>query len=466
MKYIKQLSFSLLLMAIATLQLQAQAYKLPKYEKFKLKNGLTVYLMEQKEVPVISVSAIMPAGAIYDGDKAGLASLTATALKHGTKNFPKIKLDEELDFVGAYINASASKEAASLSSKFAAKDKDKVLELIKEVLLEPAFDAAEFEKEKKRLLVSLEQQKESPRSVISSYFDKFLYGDHVYGNIIQGKISTVTPLTVEDVKKFYAENYLPEGSAIAIAGDFNSAEMKAKITALFSNWKKGTKPQVNLAAKPIEKPSGNRVLLVNKDDAKETTFYIGSPGISRNNTDFVSIDVVNTLFGGRFTSMLNDELRVNSGLTYGANSRFSALKNGGTFAISTFTAGKTTEAAIDTALKVLNKLHTVGIDEKSLTSAKNYVKGQFPPRYETAGQLANLMTQMFWYNFDESFINNFEKNVDGLTVDKAKEIIAKYFPKDKLQFILVGKAADIKKIAEKYGPVTEVQIKEEVKKAF
>lgn len=444
----------------------AQSYQLPPYQKFTLKNGLTVYLMEQHEVPIISVSVILPAGAIYDGEKAGLASLTATALKHGTKNFTKEKLDNELDFLGAAINTNASKESAGLSARMAAADKDKVLNLLKEVLLEPSFDATEFEKEKKRLLVSLEQQKESPRSVIGSYFDKFLFGDHVYGNIVQGKISTVTPLTTEDIKKFYASNYRPEGSAISIAGDFNTGEMKTLVTTLFSGWKKGSSPQPNLAAAGIPKPGNQRVLLVNKDDAKETTFYIGAPGIARNNPDFVAVDVINTLFGGRFTSMLNDELRVNTGLTYGANSRFSALKNGGSFIISTFTAGKTTEPAIDKALEVLGKLHKDGIDEKALTSAKNYVKGQFPPRYETAGQLAGLMTQMYWYNFDESFINNFEKNVDGLTLAKAKEIIAKYFPKDKLQLVLVGKSADIKKIAEKYGPVTEVQIKEEVKKGF
>jgi predicted Zn-dependent peptidase len=446
--------------------INAQSYKLPPYQKFKLKNGLTVYLMEQHEVPIISVSVILPAGAIYDGEKSGLASLTASALKHGTKNFTKAKLDEELDFLGASISAGASKESANLSARMAAKDNDKVLNLLKEVLLEPTFDAAEFEKEKKRLLVSLEQQKESPRSVIGSYFDKFLYGDHVYGNIVQGKISTITLLTADDVRKFYSENYSPDGAAIAVAGDFKTAEMKAAITTLFAGWQKAAKAQVNLASKPIGKPAKQQVLLVNKDDAKETTFYIGAPGISRNNPDFVAVDVINTLFGGRFTSMLNDELRVNTGLTYGANSRFSALKNGGSFVISTFTAGNTTEPAVDKALEVLNKLHKDGIDEKALTSAKNYVKGQFPPRYETAGQLAGLMTTMFWYNFDETFINNFEKNVDGLTLDKAKEIIAKYFPKDKLQFVLVGKSADIRKIAEKYGPVTEVQIKEEVKKAF
>lgn len=465
MKNIK-LSLIITSLLLITSLVNAQSYKLPAYEKFKLPNGLTVYLMEQHEVPVISISAILPAGAIYDGEKSGLASLTATALKHGTKNFSKTKLDEELDFIGASVNTYASKESAGLSAKFAAKDKDNVLAIVKDVLLDPVFDEAEFTKEKKRLLVSLEQQKESPRQVIGSYFDKFMYGDHVYGNPIQGKGSTVSLLTVDDVKNFYKENYRPDGSAISIAGDFSAKEMKAKLTALFAGWKKGTKPQVNLASKPITAPTENKVLLINKEDAKETTFYIGAPGISRNNPDFVAIDVVNTLFGGRFTSMLNDELRVNTGLTYGANSRFNTLKNGGSFVISTFTAGKTTEPAIDKAVEVLNKLHSAGIDEKGLASAKNYVKGQFPPRYETASQLSGLLTQMFWYNFDESFINNFEKNVDGLDLEKAKQIIAKYFPKDKLQFVLVGKSADIKKIAEKYGKVTEVQIKDEPKKAF
>jgi zinc protease len=451
---------ALLLLAISGF---AQGYKLPKYEKFKLPNGLTIYLAEQKEVPVISVSAIMPAGAIYDGAKTGLASLTATALKHGTKNFTRSKFDEELDFLGAYINTYASKESAGLSAKFAAKDKVKVLGMIKEVLLEPAFNTTEFEKEKKRILQQLDQQKESPRSILPAYYDKFMYGNHVYGNVIQGKKSTVSALTVNDVNNFYNENYLPEGSAIAVVGDFNTAEMKTMLTTLFASWKKGAKPQNNIAAVPVVSPTSNRVLLINKDDARETTFYIGAPGISRNNPDYIAIDVVNTLFGGRFTSMLNDELRVNTGLTYGANSRFSPLKNAGTFTISTFTATKTTEAAIDKAVEVLNNLHAKGIDENSLASAKNYVKGQFPPRFETSNQLAALLAQMFWYGFDESFINNFEKNVDGLTLPKAKEIIAKYFPKDKLQFVMVGKSADIKKIVQKYGAVTEVQIKEEIK---
>ena len=241
--------------------------------------------------------------------------------------------------------------------------------------------------------------------------------------------------------------------------------MKSKLTSLFSSWAKGATP-ANVANKPVTNLSEAKVLLVNKDDARETTFYIGGPGVSRSNPDMVAIEVVNTVLGGRFTSWLNDELRVNTGLTYGARSGFSPLKNAGTFQITTFTANKNTEAAIDKALEVYKKLHEQGIDEKTLTSAKNYVKGQFPPKYETAGQLASLLTQMYWYGFDESFINNFQKNVDELTTDKAKQIVAKYFPRNNLQFVMVGKSADIRKIVEKYGKLTEVQIKDDGLKAF
>jgi len=454
----------LCLLILVSSNLSAQGFKLPNYTTFKLPSGLTVSLMEQHDVPIISVSVILPAGAIYDYDKAGLASLTALSLKHGTKNFPKTKLDEELDFLGANVDTYATKEFAGLSSNFASKDKSKVLNIIKEIILNPVFDAAEFEKEKSRLLVSLGQQKESPKSVIGSYFDALLYGNHVYANVKNGNKSTVGKLTVNDVKDFYKTNYKPNEAAISIVGDFNANEMKATLSKLFSGWEKSAAKTDNLASKQINLPTENRVLLVNKGDAKETTFYIGSPGVSRNNPDYVAIEVVNTLFGGRFTSMLNDELRVNSGLTYGAGSRFNNLKNGGSFYISTFTASKTTEPAIDKALEVLKNLHTKGIDTTALSSAKNYVKGQFPPDYETTEQLASLLSQMFWYNFDKSFIDNFEKEVDSLDLAKANQIIAKYFPKDKLQFVLIGKSEEIKKIAEKYGKVTEVQIADDIKK--
>ena len=460
MKELKKILAFLCLLGLPLAGIHAQGYQLPKYSKFQLDNGLTIYLMEQHEVPLISVSAILPAGAIYDGSKSGLAQLTTLALKHGTENYSKTEIDETLDFLGANISVYASKEYAQLSSKFVSKDQEVLLNLIKELLRNPVFNVDEFEKEKSRTLTELERDKESPRSVIESYFEKQLFGNHVYGNSLRGTLATVEKLTVKDVTEFYASNYTPNNSAISVVGDFDSNNMKNKIVSLFSDWKKVNNTRADLASNPIVNPANGQVLLVNKEDAKETTFYIGGMGISRNNKDYIAIQVVNTLFGGRFTSMLNEELRTNSGLTYGSGSRFINYKNSGTFYISTFTAKETTEQAIDLSLQVLHRLHSIGIDEQALTSAKNYVQGQFPPRYETVGQLSNLMTEMFWYDFDESFINDFEKNVDGLTLEKSKDIVSRYFPKDKLQFVLIGKASDIKTIADKYGPVEQVDIKD------
>lgn len=454
------LVLTILVYSIAALaQEKPAAFKIPVFEKFSLPNGLTVYLMEQHEVPVISVSAIIPAGAIYDGDKSGLASLTVSGLQYGTKSYSKSMIEEELDFIGATLKTSANKESAGISSKFAAKDADIVLPILKEVLADPIFDKTEFEKERKRVLSNLDQMKLSPGNVMSSYWDKFIFGNHVYANSLSGSPATVSKLSIDDLKNFYTDNYGPQGSAIALVGDFNSKQMKSKIRALFGTWKKQTKTRTNRASENVDQMQSARVLLVNKEDARETTFMIGGLGIRRDNPDYVAVEVVNTVFGGRFTSWLNDELRVNSGLTYGARSSFNSLKNSGTFAISTFTASKTTQPAIEKALQVLDSLHTNGINEKTLTSAKNYVKGQFPPRYETSSQLAALLTQMFWYGFNESFINDFQTNVDGLTVERSREIIRKYFPKDKLQFLLVGKAEEIRNIASKYGKLTEKEIK-------
>jgi predicted Zn-dependent peptidase len=440
------------------------SFKLPPYQKVVLKNGLTVYLMEQHEVPMVYVSAVLPAGAVFDKAESGLASLTASMLLNGTKRMRKKQLEEELDFRGAEVVTYATKETAGLSAGFAAKDSEKVLELIRDVLLAPAFSPQEFEKEKKLLLAQLEQDRESPRNVIDDYFDEVVYGNHVYANWAGGRATSVAKITVADVQRFYKTYYMPNGAAIAIAGDFNTAAMQKKIADLFTPWLKGT-TAANTITNPAS-PAAARVLLVNKDDARETTFVIGGAGVPRNHPDYVAMEVVNTVFGGRFTSWLNDELRVNTGLTYGAGSGFTRLKNGGTFQISTFTASENTEAAIDKALDVLNRLHTAGIDSQTLVSAKNYVKGGFPPRYETARQLAALLTQMFWYGFDESFINTFQAAVDQLTVAKAKEVVATHFPKTNLQFVLVGKSSEIKKLAAKYGPVTEVQLKNDPPKSF
>ncbi len=462
MKNIIVCSALLLFCNYATVSAQeATKFTMPDFEKFELDNGLTIYLLEQKEVPMIHLSAIFPAGAIKDTPElSGLSGITAEALLFGTSSYTKEEIEERLDYIGARLYSGAEKETSSLQASFTNKDQDEVLNIIQEVITSPAFDTEEFEKRKARWLVELDQRKESPRSVIDDYFSSMMYANHPYRLPTTGTKASIEDIQQTDIKVFYEKYYRPDNAAIAIAGDFNSHEMKAKITSHFANWESTKAPEPQELTPPIL-PDSQRVLLVNKDDATETTFYIGAPGIRRNNEDYVGIQVINTILGGRFTSWLNDELRVNSGLTYGARSNFNAMKSGGTFVISTFTKTESTEEAIDLALKTYERLHNEGIDEATLASAKKYIQGQYPPRYETAGNLASLLTDMFYYDFDASFINNFQENVEKINQAKAGEIIEKYFPKDKLQLVLIGKASEIKAIAAKYGELIEKEIIED-----
>jgi len=451
---------TLLTILILSTIMNAQ-FKLPKYETYNLQNGLTIYLLEKRNSPLISLSFTVNAGSIKDGENFGLASFTAEALKFGTASFSKSQIDSTFNFYGSELSSDAGYDFSIVSSTVMKEYFDQLFNVFSEVILKPKFDEQEVIKRKQRWIAELEQAKESPRSIISYYFNRLIFAEGIYSNPPQGLKSTIEKITPEMIRSFYEQNYHPEHSALVIVGDFNSKEMKNKIESVFANWN----PQsdrlvydIRYQQKSFNKP---RVYLIDKSNSFETTFMIGGNGIPMSNDDKIKIEVINTILGGRFTSWLNDELRVNAGLTYGARSRFASYRFAGTFAMSSFTQTKNTEAAIDLAIKTYNRLFEKGIDEATLTSAKNYIKGQFPPNYETSNQLASFFVQKFIYGLDDSYINDFEENINSLTVSETNQIIQKYFPKENLQFTIIGNASEIERVVSKYGEVIKVSIDED-----
>src|SRR4029077_18157439 len=185
-----------------------------------------------------------------------------------------------------------------------------------------------------------------------------------------------------------------------------------KLEEVFGGWPARTVAATPIAATPPAK--GKRLLLVDKDDATQTYFALGNVGIARNDPDRVAIRVVNTIFGGRFTSELNEALRVESGYTYGGSSFFDARKAPGPFGIFSFTKNETTAPAIDLALQVLQKLHKQGVTEEQLKSAKSYIKGQFPPTIETSGQLARRIVVNEFYGLNDDEVNQLESRLDAV----------------------------------------------------
>ena len=425
--------------------------RLPPYRKVQLKNGLTVLLMEQHEVPIISFNFIVKAGSVADpAGKEGLASLTAELLRKGTKSRSADQISSELDFIGGLLVAGATPDYIAGSAEFVKKDVNRGIDLLADVMLNATFPQSEVAKMLSQRMDEIKGAKDQAQAVIGNYFNAYLYGSHPYGRPSEGDERSLGAITRDDAVKFYQTYCTPSNTILAAVGDFNSPEMERVLAEKFGAWDGKPAP---VAQAPDPAPfQGRKLLLVDKPDSTQTFYQIGNVGVARTNPDRVYIQVINTLFGGRFTSMLNSALRIESGLTYGARSTFTQRKVAGPFAISTFTPNATTGRAIDMTLDVLKRLHEKGVTEEELKSAKSYLKGQFPPSIETSDQLATLIAQLEFYGLNESDINDYYAKVDSMTMADARRVIKQYFPLDNLVFVLVGKAAEIEAVAKKYAP--------------
>lgn len=445
----------MLLFAFAAMAQQPKSpgLKLPAYKKVQLKNGMTVLLMEQHKVPLISLNYIVRAGSVADpAGKEGLASVTASMLRRGTKTRTAEQIAEQIDSMGASLSLSASLDYSSGRAEFM-KDKFPAgLEIVADVLQNPSFTEVEVKKMISQRVDGIKSAKDRAQAVIPSYYNAFLFGTHPYGRPTSGDESSLAGITRDDVVKFYSANYVPANVIVAVVGDFNTAEMEKLVSERFAGWTSTVKPAA-MTLPPTKAVTGNRLLLVDKPDSTQTFFMIGNVGVARTNPDRVQIEVVNTLFGGRFTSMINSALRIKSGLTYGARSEFEMNKVPGPFAIFSYTRNETTEKALDMTLDVVRQLHEKGFTAEELASAKAYIKGTLPPEMlETSDQLASLLTELQFYGLSDSEVNDYYAKVDAMTLADSKRIIETYFPEKSLTFALIGKASEIGPVVKKYAP--------------
>ncbi|GAC1638471.1 MAG: pitrilysin family protein [Candidatus Acidiferrum sp.] len=428
----------------------AQTLKIPPHEKIVLKNGLTLLVMEKHGVPVVSFSAIVKTGSAADrAGQDGLATITAGLLRKGTQKRTAQQFASDLDFIGGSFDASADTDYTTIFAEFLTKDLDRGLDLFADAVLHPAFPQAEVDKLLAQSIDGVKASKDEAEAVLGTYYAGYLYGTHPYGRPGGGDELTLKRIQRDAILKFYGANYVPSNTILAVAGEFNPAELKKKLEDALGTW-----PAKPAPATPIPAPSpvkGKRLLLVDKTDATQTYFEIGNVGVSATDPDRVAIRVVNTAFGGTFASILNAALRIDSGYTYGAQSYFQPQKVAGPFAIASFTKNETTVPAIDLALKVLDDLHKNGLTAAQLDTAKKYMKGQFPPRIETSGQLAARIAMNEFYGLDDNEINQLESRIDAVTLESAKQVIEKHFPKENLVFVLVGKAAEIRPAVKKYA---------------
>jgi predicted Zn-dependent peptidase len=442
----RTLNFVVLIPVLLSAQVQ-----LPDYSKKALPNGATLLLMEQREVPIISVAIALRTGSVADpAGKEGLADITNDLLRKGTQTRTADRISQELDFIGATLGTTVSFDATYIRAEFLKKDQAAGLALLGELVRSPSFPQDEVDKLLKQRVDGARARKDQAQGVIGEYFAAALFGAHPYGRPLEGDERSLKAITRQDIVRLYEQSYVGPNMIIAAAGDFSAAEMEKALTAEFGALPKKPAPKAD-APKPAGF-QGKKLLLVDKPDSTQTFFQIGALGIARGNPDRVAIDLVNTLFGGRFTSMLNDELRIKTGLTYGASASFSRRRERGPFVINSYTRNATTEKAIDLALDILKRLHEQGLTEAQLRSAKSYLKGQFGPRVETTDQLANWMADLELYGLAPGEVNDYAAKLDAVTLSDTRRIIQEYYPREHLVFVLIGKASEIEAVAKKYAP--------------
>lgn len=444
--------FSIILAASSLAAPLAAQARLPQYSKQTLPNGATVILLRKPDVPLVSVRAVFRGGA--EAEPAGLngiSSITSELMRRGTASRSNDQISLELDSLGATLSLSSNRQLSNVATEFMARTSNEALAIFEDVLMHPTFPDAEVKKVLAQAADQVRSGKDNPGFAIGRYFNGFYYpAGHPYRTSGAADESSLAKMTRAEIEAFYKRAYVGRNLILIAAGDFDPNTLGARIAKIAAALPAGTAFVPAKVQPPAYKSA--RLLLVDKPDATQTYFRIGMPGIDRTSPDRVPLLLINTLFGGRFTSMLNDELRVNSGLTYGANCQLEQDRLTGAIVINSYTRTESTVKAIDLALDVLKRLRQQGISPELLASAKAYIKGGFPTeRLETADQLADVLGELEFYGLNKGEIDDFFSRIDAVTVEQANAVARKYYSDTALQFVLIGNAGKVEPMVKKYA---------------
>lgn len=447
-----------LLLAVSNVAL-AQGVTLPEVGRIELENGVVIILLEKDEVPLIGVEAHIRGGASADPEGlGGMADLVAGMLMKGAGERDAATFAEAVGAVGGDISAVAQTESIRISAEFMARDVDLMVELLADMLRAPLLIDDEIVKLRDRSIFVLRSAKDGDmRSLLSTYGNAFLYGEHPYGNSMYGTEESLAAISPAAVRDFYANHFGGDRLVISVAGDFEASAMAGKLNAAFADW-----PAAAADLPPIDAPTkvnGRKVLLVDEPGAAQSYFWIGSTGVSVHYPARAELNIANTLFGGRYTATLNRELRTRAGLTYSVWSYLRRMSAGGSFAIESSTKTESTIEAIDLTLKLLDELRQDGVAEDLLDSGKNYILGQYAPNFETAAQLARQFALLELNGLDASYVDDYGAAVASADSEAIRAVINEVYPStDDLAFVIVGDAEAIREAVAKYGTVTEMPL--------
>lgn len=424
--------FTLLLLLISQ-----SVFSAAKIEHWQTVQGSPVYFVKTKGLPMLDVRVIFDAGSARDGDQQGIASLTSGLLDTGAGNLTADDIAQQFESVGAQFGAGVSRDMAWVSVRSLTEEKllNKALKTMKLILTKPAFNEADFQREKNRTLAGLKHREESPGALASIEFFNALYKDHPYAHPESGIVETVSGFSADDLRLFYSQFYVANNARVVIVGDIDNKQAEKIAQSLIEGLPLGVKPdiipEVPFTAKAITKKI--------HFPSSQTHVLAGVIGMKRGDKDYLSLYVGNHILGGSgLVSKLTDEVREKRGLAYSAYSYFSPLFRKGPFVMGLQTRNDQTAKAVEVMQNTLKDFVQNGPTEEALIAARKNITGGFAMRFDTNSKLISYVSMIAFYQLPLDYLDTFQQRVQAVTAESIKDAFKRRVKPELINTIIVG----------------------------
>ncbi len=430
--------------------------RFPAIARATTASGLELNTVEMHTLPIVKIKLVVKSGSASDPETMpGMADLTAAMLKEGTYKKSSAKLAEAVDFLGAQLNVGSDEDTLVIDFQALTEQLDTALDLVAEVALQPAFSQDELDKLKKRELVRLSLQSQDPQFLAEREFRAALYGKHPYAHV------DTTPAVVRRVKRqdlirWHKRAFVPSNAFLVVTGDVTPERVKAAAERVFGAWK--GKPVAVSTAAPTATPekAARRVIIIDRPESVQSMIYYGNLAIPRGDADFIPLTVANQVLGGSATSRLFMDLREKRSLTYGAYSDVEEHVQVSPFLATAAVRTDVTAEAVAAFTEHLDRIIQEPVAASELADAKRFLTDRFPLRIETAGKIAQLVSELRVFGLPDEYWDRFRGEIEGVTAEAALAAAKRHVRPSESLLVVVGKAAAFKSALEKYGPVTVV----------
>ncbi len=415
------------------------AFGLPPVQRTVLENGLALLLSEEHSLPVATIELTIKAGSKDDppGEE-GVADLTASSLLLGAAGRTLKQINEEMDFMGADISASANTDYTTVSLKVLRKDLERAFPILMDAAVRPTFPADEVKKERSRTLAAIRASEDRPASVAERAFHNALYAGGPYGHPVEGVRESVSKLTPETVKRFHRLHYYPNNAILTVVGDVDRRAIDEYMTPLLRKWARGGAPEKKIE---IRFAARKETIKIGKP-VTQSSIVIGNGGLSRDNPDYYAALVMNYILGGgNLTSRLMDDIRIKTGLAYSVASMFEGRKYPGAFMVFLQTKNRSAAEAIRATMENLERVRTAPVSEKELEDAKKYLVGNFPQRFGAQSRIASFFSQVEYFGLGLDYPERYPSLINGITRQDVLKAAQTYVRPDESVTVVV---ADLK----------------------